>query len=155
MTRAIKVTSTKLVPNQVSLCSEVKFDDDKYEKQNDFNQVIIFMGIDPEKDNNDKPTGRYIVLAKIVTYNNIEDVQFIIEDVALAKKFNKSLNPYNAIKVSGHMVAICRRNLNLMTMMIGVKKMLWKRCLLLLRESSSLLVRRGLQLIENYIQKKM
>ena len=47
------------------------------------------MGIDPEKDNNDKPTGRYIVLAKIVTYNNIEDVQFIIEDMPLAKKFNK------------------------------------------------------------------
>lgn len=100
-----KRTSTKLVPSQVSLCSEVRFDDDKYEKQNDFNQVIIFMGIDPEKDSDDKPTGRYVVLAKIVTYNNIEDVQFIIEDMPLAKKFKKSLNPYNVIKVNGHMVA--------------------------------------------------
>lgn len=100
-----KRTSTKLVPSQISLCSEVKFDDDKYEKQNDFNQVIIFMGIDPEKDSDDKPTGRYVVLAKIVTYSNIEDVQFIIKDSALAKKFKKSLSPYNAIKVSGHMVA--------------------------------------------------
>ena len=100
-----KRTYTKLVPSQVSLCSAVKFDDDKYEKQNDFNQVIIFIGIDPEKDSDDKTTGRYVVLAKIVTYNNIEDVQFIIEDMALAKKFKKSLNPYNAIKVSGHMVA--------------------------------------------------
>lgn len=100
-----KKTSTKLVPSQVSLCSEVKFDDDKYKKQNDFNQVIIFMGIDQEKNSDDKPTGRYVVLAKIVTYSNIEDVQFIIEDAALAKKFKKSLNPYNAIKVSGHMVA--------------------------------------------------
>lgn len=100
-----KRTSTKLVPNQISLCSEVKFDDDKYEKQNDFNQVIIFMGIDQEKDDNDKPTGRFVVLAKIITYNNIEDIQFIIEDKALANKFKKSLNPYNAIKVSGHMVS--------------------------------------------------
>ena len=100
-----KRTFTKLVPNQISLCSEVKFDDEKYEKQNDFNQVIIFMGIDQEKDDNDKPTGRFVVLAKIVTYNNIEDVQFIIEDKALANKFKKSLSPYNAIKVSGHMVS--------------------------------------------------
>lgn len=100
-----KRTSTKLVPNQISLCSEVKFDDEKYEQQNDFNQVIIFMGIEQEKDDNDKPTSRFIVLAKIVTYTNIEDVQFIIEDKTLANKFRKSLSPYNAIKVSGHMVA--------------------------------------------------
>ena len=85
--------------------AEVNFDDEKFEKQNDFNQVIIFMGIEQEKDDNDKPTGRFIVLAKIVTYSNIEDVQFIIEDKALANKFKKSLNPYNAIKVSGHMVS--------------------------------------------------
>ena len=100
-----KRTSTKLVPNQISLCSEVNFDDEKFEKQNDFNQVIIFMSIEQEKDDNDKLTGRFIVLAKIVTYSNIEDVQFIIEDKALANKFKKSLNPYNAIKVSGHMVS--------------------------------------------------
>lgn len=100
-----KRTSTKLVPNQISLCSEIDFNDEKFEKQNDFNQVIIFMGIEQEKDDNDKPTGRFIVLAKIVTYNNIEDVQFIIEDKALANKFNKSLKPYNAIKVSGHMIS--------------------------------------------------
>ena len=100
-----KRTSTKLVPSQISLCSEVNFDDEKFKQQNDFNQVIIFMGIEQEKDDNDKLTGRFIVLAKIVTYNNIEDVQFIIEDKALANKFKKSLNPYNAIKVSGHMVS--------------------------------------------------
>lgn len=100
-----KRTSTKLVPNQISLCSEVNFDDEKFEKQNDFNQVIIFMGIEQEKDDNDKATGRFIVLAKIVTYSNIEDVQFIIEDKALANKFKKSLSPYNAIRVSGHMIS--------------------------------------------------
>lgn len=100
-----KRTSTKLVPNQISLCSEIDFNDEKFEKQNDFNQVIIFMGIEQEKDDNDKPTGRFIVLAKIVTYSNIEDVQFFIEDKALAKKFKNSLSPYNAIKVSGHMVS--------------------------------------------------
>lgn len=100
-----KKTSTKLVPNQISLCADIDFDNEKFEKQNDFNQVIIFMGIEQEKDDNEKLTGRFVVLAKIVTYSNIEDVQFIIEDKALANKFKKSLKPYYAIKVSGHMVA--------------------------------------------------
>lgn len=96
---------TKLVPGQISLCSDIDFDDEKFTQQNDFNQVIIFMGIDQEKDDSDKPTGRFAVLAKIVTYSTIEDVQFIIEDKDLANKFRKSLKPYNAIKVSGHMVS--------------------------------------------------
>lgn len=100
-----KRTSTKLIPTQISLCGDVDFSDEKFEKQNDFNQVIIFMGIDQEKDDSGKPTGRFIVLAKIVTYSNIEDVEFIIEDKSLANKFKKSLSPYNAIKVSGHMVS--------------------------------------------------
>lgn len=100
-----KKTSTKLIPNQVSLCADIDFNDEKFEKQNDFNQVIIFMGIEQEKSDNDKPTGRFIVLAKIVTYSNIEDVEFVIEDTSLANKFRKSLKPYNAIKVSGHMIS--------------------------------------------------
>lgn len=100
-----KKTSTKLIPNQVSLCADIDFKDEKFEKQNDFNQVIIFMGIEQEKSDNDKPTGRFIVLAKIVTYSNIEDVEFVIEDTSLANKFRKSLKPYNAIKVSGHMIS--------------------------------------------------
>ncbi len=99
-----KKTSVKLVPNQISLCSDVDFNDDKYVQKNDFNQVIVFIKIDQEKEN-DKPTGRFIVLAKIITYNNIEDAEFIIKDKDLANKFRKSLNPYNAIKVSGHMVS--------------------------------------------------
>lgn len=101
-----KKTSTKLIPNQVSLYADIDFNDEKFEKQNDFNQVIIFMGIEQEKSDNDKPTGRFIVLAKIVTYSNIEDVEFVIEDTSLANKFRKSLKPYNAIKVSGHMISV-------------------------------------------------
>ncbi len=99
-----KKTFTKLIPNQISLCADVDFSDDNFTQQNDFNQVIIFMGIDQEKEN-DKPTGRFVVTAKIVTYSNIEDVEFIIENKDLANKFKKSLKPYNAIKVSGHMVS--------------------------------------------------
>jgi len=99
-----KKTSTKLVPNQISLCSEIDFGDENFTQQNDFIQVIVFMGIDQEKEN-DKQTGRFVVSAKVITYNNIEDVEFIIENKDLANKFKKSLKPYNAIQVSGHMVA--------------------------------------------------
>ena len=99
-----KKSSTKLVPGQISLCADIDFDDDNFTQQNDFNQVIIFMGIEQEKVD-DKPTGRFILAAKIVTYSTIEDVEFIIENKDLASKFKKSLKPYNAIKVSGHMVS--------------------------------------------------
>lgn len=100
-----KRTSTKLIPNQISLCAAIDFEDDKYTQQNDFNQIIIFMGIEQEKDDSGHLTGRFVVLAKIVTYRTIEDVQFIVENKDLASKFKKSLKPYNAIKVSGHMVS--------------------------------------------------
>jgi len=102
--RGNKKHFTKLVPDQVSLCGDVIFTDEKFVQQNDFNQVIIFMGIDKEKDDSDKETGRFIVAAKIVTYSTIEEVEFIVEDSKLASLFRKNLKPYNALKVSGHMI---------------------------------------------------
>jgi len=99
-----KRSSIKLSPNQISLCADVNFTDEKFVQQNDFNQVIIFMGIEKEKDDKEKETGRFVVSAKIVTYSAIEDVEFIILDPKLAGMFKKNLKPYNAIKVSGHMV---------------------------------------------------
>lgn len=98
-----KRTSTKLVPNQISLCKEIDFTDEKYKQQHDFNQVIVFIGIEQERED-DRPTGRFIVFAKIITYSNIEDVEFIIENKELANRFRKSLKPYYSIKVSGHIV---------------------------------------------------
>lgn len=95
---------TKLIPDQVSLCADINFADEKFTQQNDFNQVIIFMGIDKETNDNGADTGRFIVQAKIVTYSTIEDVEFIIEDNKLANMFRKNLKAYNAIKVSGHMI---------------------------------------------------
>ena len=100
-----KRVSIKLDPNQVSLCSDIDFKADGYEKQNNFNQVIIFVGIDKEKDSNDKETGRFVVSAKIVTYSTIEDVEYIITDSKLANLFKKNLKPYNAIKVNGDIVS--------------------------------------------------
>lgn len=92
---------TKFVPNQISLCkTAIDFDDEKFEAQHDFDQTIVFMGIDQEKEN-DKPTGRFIVSAKIVTYSTIEDATFVIVNQKLANNFRKNLKPYTAINVWG------------------------------------------------------
>lgn len=94
--------SVKLVPQQVSLCKPIDFADDDFIPTADFNQTIIFMGIEQEKEN-DKATGRFIVSAKIVNYSTIEDAEFIIEEKKLADLFKKNLKSYTAIKVSGKM----------------------------------------------------
>ena len=96
--------ATKFVPNQISLCGAVDFEDEKFEAQHDFTQTIVFMGVEQEKEN-DKPTGRFIVSAKIVTYSTIEDAMFIITDSKLANMFKKNLKPYTAINVWGRLDA--------------------------------------------------
>ena len=98
-----EVHSVKLVPNQVSLCkAPIDFDDEKFEPNHQFTQVIVFTGIEQEKED-DKPTGRFIVSANIVNYASVEDAEFIIEDKNLANTFRKGLSPYNAIQVYGDM----------------------------------------------------
>lgn len=94
--------TTKFVPTQVSLCQkDVDFEAEDYAPAHDFTQTIVFVGIDQEREN-DKPTGRFVVDAKIVNYNSIESAEFIIEDAKLAKQMRSGLKPYNAIQVYGH-----------------------------------------------------
>ena len=94
--------SVKYVPNQISLCQDVNFGD--YNEENkpvhDFTQTIVYTGIDKEKEN-EKDTGRFVVTAKIVTWSDIVDTQFIITDAKLAGMFKKNLKPYTAISVHG------------------------------------------------------
>lgn len=95
--------SIKYVPNQVSLCKDVDFSEyDGVENTPDhnFTQTIVFMGIDKEKEN-DKDTGRFALAAKIVTYSDIVDAEFILTDAKLAGLFKKNLKPYTSIEVSG------------------------------------------------------
>lgn len=93
----------KYIPNQISLCKAVDFDE--YNEENkpvhDFTQTIVFMGIDKEKEN-EKDTGRFVVSAKIITYGDIVDTEFIITDAKLAGLFKKNLKPYCSISVHGH-----------------------------------------------------
>ena len=95
--------SIKYVPNQISLCKEVDFAEynEDHKPVHDFTQTIVFMGIEKEKEN-DRDTGRFVVSAKIVTYSDIVDTQFIITDAKLAGLFKKNLKSFNAITVHGH-----------------------------------------------------
>lgn len=95
--------SVKYIPGQISLCKEVdfsKYDNADNKPAHDFTQTIVYMGVDQEKID-DKTTGRFVVSAKIVTYSDIVDTEFIITDKNLANLFKKNLKPYYAITVHG------------------------------------------------------
>ena len=95
--------SIKYVPNQISLCKDIDYsayDDVDNKPKHDFTQTIIFTSIEKESENN-KDTGRFVLSAKIVTYSDIVDTQFIVVDNKLAGVFKKNLKPYTAIEVHG------------------------------------------------------
>ena len=87
---------TKFVPTQVSLCKDIVFEADGFTSTVDFKQTIVFMGITKSEDKT-----KFIVSAKIVGYNSIEDAEFIVINEKLANNLRKSLKPYNAITVGG------------------------------------------------------
>lgn len=95
--------SRKYIPSQISLCKDVDFteyDGVDNKPVHDFTQTIVYTGIDKEREN-DKETGRFIVTAKIVTWSDIVDTEFVIIDAKLAGMFKKNLKPYTAISVHG------------------------------------------------------
>ena len=99
--------STKCIPNQISLCKDVDFEEysDDNKPIHDFTQTIVFTGIEKEKED-EKETGRFIVSAKIVTYADIVDTEFIITDAKLAGLFRKHLKAYYAISVHGRIEVV-------------------------------------------------
>ena len=95
--------SHKLVPNQISLCSkEIDFDAEDFKMLADFKTTIVFEGIEKEKDDKGKETGRFIVSALHIGYSNIVNTTFIVEDAKLAGQMKKGLKAYNAIEVTGN-----------------------------------------------------
>ena len=94
--------STRLIPNQVSLCSKpIDFDDEEFKALADFKTTIVFESIEKEKDDKEKETGRFIVNALNVGYSNITNTTFIIEDAQLANLMRKNLKAYYALEVTG------------------------------------------------------
>ena len=101
------VRKVKYVPNQISLCKDVDFSEynENRPPKHNFTQTIVFMGIEEEIIDGEI-TGRYVVSAKIVTYSDIVDTQFIIDEKSLAVMFKRSLKPYTAIEVFGCINAV-------------------------------------------------
>jgi len=81
--------------------NSIDFESPDFKETSDFKQRIVFMSIN--KDTNSKEP-RFLVEAKIVTYNTIEDVEFIIYNPTLANQFRKGLKSYHAIDVWGKIV---------------------------------------------------
>lgn len=90
---------TNFVPNQISLCQPVDFDKEDFAETANFEQQIVFMGIEKNKE----AENEFIISAKTVTYNSIEDIELYVNNPNLAKKF-RTLKPYTAIKVHGNIV---------------------------------------------------
>lgn len=86
---------------QIYNSSNIDFESPDFKETSDFKQKIVFMNI--EKDN-ESGEPRFIVEAKIVNYNSIEDAEFIIYNKALANNFREKLKPYTAIDVWGKIV---------------------------------------------------
>lgn len=73
------------------------FDDPTFEPTCEFSQRIVFTSIEQTEDKT-----KFIVNAKIVAYNSIEDVEFFVYNPELAKIIRKKLKPYNAVNVAGY-----------------------------------------------------
>ena len=93
----------RFVPNQVSLCRPIDFKADDFKQNALWTQVIIFTGVKPTEDKTE-----FVVSAKIVTYNTIEDAEFYIdkEHEKLAQSLRKKVKPYTAMKAFGNISII-------------------------------------------------
>lgn len=91
---------TTFAANQVSLCADVDYADEKFDAKNDFEQEIVYTGIEKETEG-DKLTGRFILNGYVISYNAIEPVSFVVVDSKLANLIRKNLKAYNSIKVHG------------------------------------------------------
>ena len=89
--------TTKFVPSQVSLGKDIDFEAEDFNPLADFTQVIVYVRTTPNEDKT-----RATVAAKIINYDSVEDAEFIITDMNLARMFNKNLKPYSSIKVWGN-----------------------------------------------------
>ena len=93
-----------MVLNQMSYTKKpVDFDVDDFTETCDFDDEFVFSAIDKETDENDKPTGRFILSGYAIGYNTVENISFIIpaDHAGLANNIRKSLKPGNFIKVVG------------------------------------------------------
>jgi hypothetical protein len=92
--------ATKFVPNAIYLAKEdIDFQAEKFEKEAEFVQNIIFTGVDRVKDE-EGDTYKYFVNGSVVGYNVIEDI--VLETTeALTKTFKDNIKSFNSITLTG------------------------------------------------------
>lgn len=93
-----------LVPTQISYAkTPIDFDAADFEEEALFDDILVYTGIEKENDENDKPTGRFIITGYSVNYSDIVPVQFILDEnhAKLANNIRKKLKPCNSIHVWG------------------------------------------------------
>lgn len=88
----------KFVPQQISLCKDIDFEDEKYEPIAAFEQDIVLTGITKNKDD-----GNFVLSAKTIGYNSVEDIEMKMEGrlEKLAKNLKKN-SDFVAMRVSGN-----------------------------------------------------
>lgn len=88
----------KFLVKNIYLSGDIDFEAENFEETSDFKQRIVFMGIAKSDEPGDT---KFVVEAKIITRNSIEDTEFIVRNNGLANQFRKALKPYTAIDVWG------------------------------------------------------
>lgn len=94
----------ELVPTQVSYIDDsIDFSADSFKEMAEFENTLVYSGIEKETDENDKPTGRFILSGYSIGYSNIEPVNFIIdkEHAGVANAIRKKMEFANSIKTYG------------------------------------------------------
>ena len=74
----------------------------------EFENTLVFSSIDQETDENDKPTGRFILSGYDIKFNSVEPVSFILdaEHKKLAQNIKKNLKAGYSIKTEGRVEVI-------------------------------------------------
>lgn len=93
------------VPKQIYLESKaVDFSAEDFQEKSLFNQTLVFTEISKEKDENGKYTERFVLNGYDVSYQNMCNMEFIIDknNAKLAANIKKTLKPFNSIDINGH-----------------------------------------------------
>jgi hypothetical protein len=93
-----------LVEKIYVLKNDIDFDAENFKEENKFQQTIVYTGIEkhPTAD------GEFLLNAKIITSDGVEDVEYIIKSNKVANPVKKNLKPYNAIDVLCRVTSIAK-----------------------------------------------
>jgi hypothetical protein len=88
------VHASKMMITQLSLCKDVDFADEKFEREASFAQSIVYTDIE-------KMDNEFALSAKIINYNSVEDATFTVTNEKLALNFKKNVKPFSFVKIWG------------------------------------------------------